>query len=157
VIAYVVRSGSCPARSVPRLSNHPTNAELPSRSTTIVDNTNPVNLETFDSLLPPPESSSAAELAAALPSSHVLKAFNTTFAGTLSTRQVGPITTTVLVAGDDADAKAALMEAVKGGGVEAIDVGGINRARELEAIGFLQIKLAASEQVGWTGGFGVVR
>jgi 8-hydroxy-5-deazaflavin:NADPH oxidoreductase len=157
VIAYVVRSGSCPARSVPRLSNHPTNAELPSRSTTIVDNTNPVNLETFDSLLPPPESSSAAELAAALPSSHVLKAFNTTFAGTLSARQVGPITTTVLVAGDDADAKAALMEAVKGGGVEAIDVGGINRARELEAIGFLQIKLAASEQVGWTGGFGVVR
>jgi predicted dinucleotide-binding enzyme len=157
VIAYVVRSGSCPARSVPRLSNHPTNAELPSRSTTIVDNTNPVNLETFDSLLPPPESSSAAELAAALPSSHVLKAFNTTFAGTLSARQVGPITTTVLVAADDADAKAALMEAVKGGGVEAIDVGGINRARELEAIGFLQIKLAASEQVGWTGGFGVVR
>jgi predicted dinucleotide-binding enzyme len=125
VIAYVVRSGSCPARSVPRLSNHPTNAELPSRSTTIVDNTNPVNLETFDSLLPPPESSSAAELAAALPSSHVLKAFNTTFAGTLSARQVGPITTTVLVAADDADAKAALMEAVKGGGVEAIDVGGI--------------------------------
>jgi 8-hydroxy-5-deazaflavin:NADPH oxidoreductase len=157
VIAYVVRSGISPARSVPRLSNHPTNAELPSRSTTIVDNTNPVNLETFDSLLPPPESSSAAELAAALPSSHVLKAFNTTFAGTLSARQVGPITTTVLVAGDDADAKAALMEAVKGGGVEAIDVGGINRARELEAIGFLQIKLAASEQVGWTGGFGVVR
>ena len=155
MIAYVVRSGSCPARSVPRLSNHPTNAELPSRSTTIVDN--PVNLETFDSLLPPPESSSAAELAAALPSSHVLKAFDTTFAGTLSARQVGPITTTVLVAGDDADAKAALMEAVKGGGVEAIDVGGINRARELEAIGFLQIKLAASEQVGWTGGFGVVR
>jgi hypothetical protein len=29
--------------------------------------------------------------------------------------------------------------------------------RELEAMGFLQIKLAASEQVGWTGGFGVVR
>jgi 8-hydroxy-5-deazaflavin:NADPH oxidoreductase len=87
----------------------------------------------------------------------VLKAFNTTFAGTLSARKVGPITTTVLVAGDDADAKAALIEAVKAGGVETIDVGGINRARELEAIGFLQIKLAASEQVGWTGGFGVVR
>lgn len=25
------------------------------------------------------------------------------------------------------------------------------------AMGFLQIKLAANEQVGWTGGFGVVR
>ena len=86
----------------------------------------------------------------------MLKAFNTTFAGTLSARKVGPITTTVLVAGDDADAKAALIEAVKAG-VETIDVGGMNRARELEAIGFLQIKLAASEQIGWTGGFGVVR
>ena len=92
---------------------------------TVVDITNPINLETFDSLLPPPESSSAAELAATLPSSHVLKAFNTTFAGTLSARKVGPITTTVLVAGDDADAKAALIEAVKAGGVETIDVGGI--------------------------------
>ena len=82
----------------------------------------------------------------------MLKAFNTTFAGTLSARKVGPITTTVLVAGDDAAAKAALIEAVKAGGVEAVDVGALNRARELEAMGFLQIKLAASELVGWTGG-----
>jgi 8-hydroxy-5-deazaflavin:NADPH oxidoreductase len=124
---------------------------------TIVDITNPVNLKTFDSLLPPPESSSAAELAAALPSAQMIKAFNTTFAGTLSAKQVGPITTTALVAGDDADAKAALIEAVNAGGVGAIDVGGLNRARELEAMGFLQIKLAANEQVGWTGSFGVVR
>jgi predicted dinucleotide-binding enzyme len=41
--------------------------------------------------------------------------------------------------------------------VEAIDVGGLNRARELEAMGFLQIKLAAAEQLGWTSGFAVVR
>ena len=124
---------------------------------TVVDITNPVNLETFDSLLPPPESSSAGELAAALPSSQVLKAFNTTFAGTLTARKVGPVTTTVLVAGDDADSKAALIEAVKAGGVEAIDAGTLDRARELESMGFLQMKLAASEQVVWTGGFGVVR
>jgi predicted dinucleotide-binding enzyme len=30
------------------------------------------------------------------------------------------------------------------------------RARELEALGFLQIKLAASEQIGWAGGFALV-
>jgi 8-hydroxy-5-deazaflavin:NADPH oxidoreductase len=123
----------------------------------VVDITNPVNLETFDSLVVAPSSSAAEELAAALPSSRVLKAFNTTFATTLSTRKVGPITTTVLVAGDDTDAKSAFIEAVKAGGVDAIDTGALNRARELEAMGFLQIKLAASEQVGWTGGFGVVR
>jgi 8-hydroxy-5-deazaflavin:NADPH oxidoreductase len=123
----------------------------------VVDITNPVNLETFDSLVVPPESSSAAELADALPSSQVIKAFNTTFAGTLTARKVGPNTTTVLVAGDDDEAKAALISALEAGGVDAIDAGGLSRARELEAIGFLQIKLAASEKIGWTGGFAVVR
>jgi|SRR3954447_6255942 8-hydroxy-5-deazaflavin:NADPH oxidoreductase len=124
---------------------------------TVVDITNPINLETFDSLLVPADSSSAGELAAALPSSRVLKAFNTTFASALSAKSVGPNPTTVLVAGDDDDAKAALISAVEAGGVNAIDAGPLRRARELEAMGFLQIKLAAAEQVGWTGGFAVVR
>jgi 8-hydroxy-5-deazaflavin:NADPH oxidoreductase len=60
---------------------------------------------------------------------------------------VGPNTTTVLVAGDDDDAKAALISAVEAGGVDAIDAGGLSRARELEAIGFLQITLAANEKI----------
>ncbi len=71
----------------------------------VVDITNPVNLETFDSLTVPADSSATAEIAAALPSSRVLKAFNTTFAGTLASGTVGSLTTTVLIAGDDADAK----------------------------------------------------
>jgi hypothetical protein len=33
--------------------------------------------------------------------------------------------------------------------------GDLRRAREVEALGFLQIKLAATEQIGWTGGFAV--
>jgi predicted dinucleotide-binding enzyme len=123
----------------------------------VVDITNPLNLETFDSLVVPPDSSKAAELAAALPSSRVIKAFNTTFAGTLAAKSVGPNKTTVLVAGDDEEAKAALISAIEAGGVDTLDVGGLSRARELEAMGFLQIKLAATEQVGWTGGFAVVR
>jgi 8-hydroxy-5-deazaflavin:NADPH oxidoreductase len=123
----------------------------------VVDITNPLNLETFDSLVVPADSSSAAELAAALPSSRVLKAFNTNFATTLGEKSVGPNPTTVLIAGDDDDAKAALSSAIRAGGVEAIDVGGLSRARELEALGFLQIKLASSEQVGWNAGFAVVR
>ena len=40
-------------------------------------------------------------------------------------------------------------------GLKAIDAGGLKRARELEAFGFLQITLAAAEKVSWTGGFGV--
>ncbi len=124
---------------------------------TVVDISNPLNLETFDSLTVPADSSAAAELAAALPSSKVLKAFNTTFAATLGAKTVGPNKTTVLIAGDDTDGKAALAAAISAGGVDAVDAGNLSRARELEAIGFLQLTLAVNEKVGWTGGFGIVR
>jgi 8-hydroxy-5-deazaflavin:NADPH oxidoreductase len=122
----------------------------------VVDITNPLNFETFDSLVVPADSSAAAEIAAALPSSRVLKAFNTTFAGTLAAGIVGPLTTTVLIAGDDADAKSTLADIVTSGGLNAIDAGSLKRARELEAVGFLQLALAANEKVSWTGGFGVI-
>jgi 8-hydroxy-5-deazaflavin:NADPH oxidoreductase len=122
----------------------------------VVDITNPPNFETFDSLVVPAESSAAAEIAAALPDSRVVKAFNTTFAGTLSAGVVGPLTTTVLIAGDDADAKSTLAGVVTSGGLNAIDAGSLKRARELEAVGFLQLTLAANEKVSWTGGLGVI-
>ena len=121
----------------------------------VVDITNPLNFETFDSLVVPADSSAAAQIAAALPSSRVLKAFNTTFAGTLAAGTVGPLTTTVLIAGDDADAKSVLAGVLTSGGLNAMDAGALKRARELEAIGFLQLTLAANEKVSWTGGFGV--
>jgi len=119
----------------------------------VVDITNPLNFETFDSLVVPAESSATAEVAAALPTSKVLKAFNTTFAATLTSGTVGDQPATVLIAGDDAGAKAQLAEIVTGGGLTAIDAGALNRARELEALGFLQLTLAASEKIDWTGGF----
>ena len=121
----------------------------------VVDITNPLNFETFDSLTVAADGSATAEIAAALPDSRVLKAFNTTFAGTLAAATVGPLTTTVLIAGDDADAKTELAGIVTSGGLKAIDAGSLARARELEAIGFLQITLAAGEKISWTGGFGV--
>ena|SRR5690349_1715112 len=121
----------------------------------VVDITNPLDFETFDSLTVAPDSSATAEIAAALPSSQVLKAFNTNFAATLSSGTVGDAATTVLIAGDDADAKASLAEIVTAGGLVATDSGSLRRARELESLGFLQITLAASEKVGWTGGFAV--
>jgi predicted dinucleotide-binding enzyme len=123
----------------------------------VVDITNPLNFETFDSLVVPADSSAAAELAASLPSSTVLKAFNTNFAATLSTRSVGANQTTVLIAGDDTAAKNTLAEAIKAGGLDAIDAGSLARARELEATGFLQLTLAATEKIQWTSGFALIR
>jgi NADPH-dependent F420 reductase len=122
----------------------------------VVDITNPLNFETFDSLTVPTDGSATAEIAAALPQSRVLKAFNTTFAATLAKGTVGELVTTVLIAGDDADAKSTLAGVLTSGGLQAIDAGSLSRARELEAIGFLQITLAANEKIAWTGGFGIV-
>jgi predicted dinucleotide-binding enzyme len=61
----------------------------------------------------------------------------------------------VLIAGDDADAKAELADLVTAGGLRALDAGSLHRARELEALGFLAITLAAAERIPWTGGFAV--
>ena len=123
----------------------------------VIDITNPLDFNTFDSLTVPAGSSAAAELAEKLPKASVVKAFNTNFAATLATKQVGELATTVLIAGDDEAAKNTLASAITAGGVEAIDAGSLKRAHELEAIGFLQLALAASEKIGWTGGFGIVR
>jgi NADPH-dependent F420 reductase len=122
----------------------------------VVDITNPVDFATFDSLSVPADSSAAAQIAAQLPTARVLKAFNTNFAATLASGVVGEHTTTVLVAGDDADAKQQLLDLVRDAGLAGIDAGPLRRARELEAIGFLQITLAAAEKVQWNGGFAVV-
>lgn len=124
---------------------------------TVIDITNPLNFDTFDSLVVPAGSSVAAEIQAQLPDSRVIKAFNTSFAATLSTGKIGDITTTVLIAGDDESAKKALIEDVNAGGLDALDAGALKRAHELEAVGFLQLTLAGSEKIAWTGGFGLVK
>lgn len=122
----------------------------------VVDITNPLNFETWDELVVPADSSAAQELQALLPDSKVLKAFNTTFAATLQSGKIGDLPTTVLVAGDDDDAKATFKDALQGSPLKVVDAGKLKRAREMEAFGFLQMTVAASEQIGWDGGFGIV-
>lgn len=124
----------------------------------VVDITNPLDFETWDGLVVPADSSATAQLAGLLPDAQVIKAFNTTFAGTLAAQTVGDtVPTKVLTAGDSAEAKQALATALKGSQVAVIDAGSLKRARELEALGFLQMTLAAKEKISWTGGFGLLK
>ena len=117
----------------------------------VVDITNPLDFDTF-SLTVPVDSSSAARIAEALPTARVLKAFNTNFGATLATGGVEGQPTTVLIAGDDEQAKG-LAKVVNTAGLRTADVGPLARARELEALALLQIGLAATGQTSWTGGF----
>ena len=111
----------------------------------VVDITNPVDWQTFDGLVTPPDSSAAEEIQkAALEGARVVKAFNTTFAGTLLEGRVAGQPLDVYVAGDDAGAKETVARLVRDGGLVAIDVGPLRRARELEGLGFLGMTLQGS-------------
>lgn len=117
----------------------------------IIDITNPVNFATMDDLLVPADSSASEVIATVVKKARVVKAFNTNFAATLA----GENTTSVLLASDDEEAKLSLSEALEGSGLIVIDAGSLKRARELEALGFLQITLAIREKISWIGGFSV--
>jgi predicted dinucleotide-binding enzyme len=119
----------------------------------LVDITNPIDMSTMDGYVVPADSSGADQIAAKAPGARVVKAFNTTFAATLESGTTGGATTTVLVAGNDPDAKAAVIDLVRRAGLTGVDTGSLKRARELEAIGFLQIALAITEKTSWAGGF----
>lgn len=106
----------------------------------LIDITNPVN-ETIDGLVTPPDSSAAQELAASAPGARVVKAFNTTFAGTLIDGEVGGKPLDVFLAGDDEEAKATVSQLVEDGGLRPIDAGPLMRARELEATGLLHMSV----------------
>jgi NADPH-dependent F420 reductase len=106
----------------------------------VVDITNPVDFASFTPLTL--EAGSAAqEIAQLAPDAKVVKAFNTTFAGTLVEGRVAEQPLDVLIASDDADAKRVVGEVVEGGGLRAIDAGPLARARELEAVGYLHMAL----------------
>jgi 8-hydroxy-5-deazaflavin:NADPH oxidoreductase len=107
----------------------------------VVDISNPLN-ETFDGLATAPGTSAAEEAAQSAPAgARVVKAFNTTFSGTLVEGQVAGQPLDVLIAGDDEEAKERVAQLVRDGGLRAIDVGPLERARELEGLGFLGITL----------------
>ena len=108
----------------------------------VVDITNPVDFQTFEGLVTPPESSAAEEIAKAAPEgARVVKAFNTTFAGTLIEGRVAGQPLDVFIAGDDSGAKETMAQLVRDGGLVAIDAGPLRRARQLEELGFLGMTL----------------
>ncbi len=112
----------------------------------VVDITNPIDWDSFDRLVTPADSSAAEEIAKRAPGVPVVKAFNTTFAGTLQAGEVAGQPLDVLLASDDDDAKRRVAELVEGGGMRPVDAGPVRRARQLEHLGFLH--MAVQENLG---------
>ena len=102
----------------------------------IIDISNTFNA---DGLVTPDGTSGAQEIAKAAPASaHVVKAFNTVFGHVLA--QGGPLD--VLIAGDDADAKASVSAFIESLGLRPLDTGDLATAHWLEAVGPLLMGLA---------------
>jgi predicted dinucleotide-binding enzyme len=104
----------------------------------VVDITNPVDPQSFQPL--DLEAGSAAqEIARKAPGARVVKAFNTTFAGTLVEGRVGGEPLDVFIASDDEDAKNVVRRLAEDAGLRAVDAGPLAHARQLEAMGYLHM------------------
>ncbi len=115
----------------------------------LVDITNPVKFQEME-LAISPDTSMAEEIAKIAPvNTRVIKAFNTIFAKTLPTGKVEGKSLYIFIAGDDADAKAKLVQLIESGGMHAIDTGPLPRARQLEALGLLHMAIQNTNKLGF--------
>lgn len=105
----------------------------------IIDITNPMTAD-FSGLSIGHGTSAAEEIQKRAPQAKVVKAFNTIFAQVLQNggRAAGR-PATVFVAGDDPEARAAVVELAQSAGFEPLETGGLASARYLEPVAALNI------------------
>lgn len=116
----------------------------------VIDVTNPL-APNLSGLLT--DATSAAELVQrAAPNARVVKAFNTVLAANQAEGAVDGVQLDGFVAGDDDDAKQAVLDLLSQIGFRPIDVGPLSAARYLEGMAFLNISLNARN--GWAWGTG---
>jgi 8-hydroxy-5-deazaflavin:NADPH oxidoreductase len=106
----------------------------------LVDVTNPVAPD-FSAQAHPGGPAAAEEIAAALPGTAVVKAFNTNFAQVLADPDLHGVQLDSLYATDDDAAAATVATLIASIGLRPVRAGGLVRARELEAFAWLNITL----------------
>jgi 8-hydroxy-5-deazaflavin:NADPH oxidoreductase len=115
---------------------------------TVIDISNPLN-DTFDGLVTGDGTSAGEEIAKLLPAdARVVKAFNTTLAGTLVKGEVDGKKLDVFVAGDSEEAKQTVMDLVESAGMRPLNAGTLKRSRQLEAMALLNITMQNTHNFG---------
>ena len=97
--------------------------------------------------------SGAEELQRKLPHARVVKAFNTVFAQHMDTGTVGGERLTMFAASDDDDARKTVLSLARSIGFDAVSAGPLENARQLEDLGFFNIKLGYGLGNGQNVGF----
>ena len=121
----------------------------------LVDISNPVDPESFQPLTVA-AGSAAQELAQLVPTAKVVKAFNTTFAGTLAEGTVDGRPLDVLIASDDDDAKRAVRRLAEGGGLRVVDAGPLAVARQLEGVGYVHMAVQPELDTGYASAIKII-
>ena len=101
--------------------------------------------------------SGAEELQKKVPSAKVVKAFNTIFAENMTTGEVKGTALTLLVAGDDEEAKKQVLGLGRDIGFDPVDAGPLKNARLLEPLANLAIQLGYGLKMGTQIGFKLIR
>lgn len=107
---------------------------------TLVDATNPLNAD-FTALDTAADTSGAEVIAGLAPQARIVKAFNTVFAGNVVAGEKNGEALDLLVAADDAEAKAAVVAFAEKAGFRVIDTGALAQARTMEALAWLHMQL----------------
>jgi predicted dinucleotide-binding enzyme len=111
----------------------------------IIDITNPINPDATG-MVTPAGSSGAQEIAKGAPASaHVVKAFNTIFGQVLA--KGGRLD--AFIAADDPEAKARVSTFIESLNLRPLDVGGLQMAQTLEALGLMLIGVAENGAGSW--------
>ena len=118
------------------------------RGKVVIDTTNPLKSD-YTGLHTTTGDSAAMEIAAVLDGAHVVKAFNTVFAGVQADAGARSETPDALFATDDDQARAIVAELAESIGFRPVWVGPLSAARELEALAWLNIRLQMLNGGAW--------
>ncbi|QWQ14763.1 NADPH-dependent F420 reductase [Ralstonia pseudosolanacearum] len=105
----------------------------------LIDVSNPLSAD-FQNLVVGLTTSAAEQIQTAAPSAHVVKAFNTIFAGLVPAQAREGKQLQVFVAGDDAAATAQVRELARALGFVPVNAGPLRNSRFLEPVGMMNIQ-----------------
>src|SRR5215470_4590684 len=130
------------------------------RGRILIDATNPVPLTPEglrQGLVIGHTTSGGEQVARWAEGARVVKAFNTTGWQNMADPRYGPQGLTMLLCGDDGEAKTVVADLARPLGFEPVDVGPLRSARYLEALAMLWIDMAVLQGFGTNFGFHLVK
>jgi NADPH-dependent F420 reductase len=121
----------------------------------VIDVSNPLKPD-FSGLATNGGPSAAENFAAWLPGAKIVKAFNTMFAQVQADPKIHGVEIDAFFATDDEEARACVADLIRSMGFRPVYVGPLARARELEALGFLNIQLQVGAGGDWRTAFTMI-